>query len=136
MHIKKAQEVAIQKGGKVFISNKTRVIVCAIFAVIFLALTYIVIWQWDYRISLAPLGVAMIPYMMAVSSYCAVSDTHLFVSQQMKIGAVSILKVQDKVNTVQVTFRYNGVDFGHSFSKEGYEVIKEVRAKIKELRAK
>ncbi len=134
--LRKAQLVAIQKGGKAFVSSRVRVIVCLVIAALMLGVTYYCIWAVDYRLALAPMGVSIVPLMMAVTSYCAVSDSHLFVSQPMKLGAVSIVKTIDKVGKYQVIFRYNGMEFGHVFDEAGYEYIKEAKAKIKEIRSK
>ena len=134
--IRKAQLIAIQKGGKAFISSRARVIVCLIITALMLGVTYYCIWAVDYRLALAPMGVCIVPLMMAVTSYCAVSDSHIFVSQEMKLGAVSIVKTIEKGAKYQVFFRYNGMEFAHVFDEEAYLYIKEAKAKIKEIRSK
>ncbi len=135
--IRKAEEVGIQKGGKTFLSNKKRFYICSALFLVFLIGAYIVLWTVQWGLALAVVSPGIILFMTAVTSYCAISDTHLHVSMTMKIGNISSMEVMEKgSNSYFVTFKYNQSDFSQTFDKDGYEYIKEAKRIHKELRKK
>ena len=134
--IKKTEEVAIQKGGKTFISSKTRLYVCSAVFLVLLIASYIVIWTVQWGLGLAVISPGVILFMMAVTSYCSVSDTHLHVSQTVKIGTIASLETEEKGEKYIVTIRYDQQEIRQTFDKDSYEHIKGVKARLKEMRKK
>lgn len=134
--IRKTEEVAIQKGGKTFISSKARLYLCGGAFLILLAASYYVLWAVQWGLALAVISPGIILYMMAVTSYCSASDTHLHVSQTVKIGSIGAINTEEKNGRYVVTIRYDQQEIRQVFDKDSYEHIKEVKRIHKELKKK
>ncbi len=134
--IKKAEEVGIQKGGKVFISSKSRLVFCGILSLLFIGLGYYLLWTNGWGLCLIAISPAIVLYMIAATCICAYSDSHLHITQTMKIGAVTFTKTENKNGRYTVYLKYNGAELKHIFSQEGYEYMKAVKEINKALRNK